>query len=51
MAWNIPKELMRNNPLSEEEVRKRFEERGYQIIDYIYKIIILEFHVMMQMDI
>ena len=37
MAWNIPKELMRNNPLSEEEVRKRFEERGYQIIDYIYK--------------
>lgn len=37
MAWNIPKELMNNNPLSEEEVRKRYKEKGLEIIDYTYK--------------
>ena len=37
MAWNIPQELMNNNPLNEEEVRKRFMEKGFDIIDYTYK--------------
>lgn len=37
MAWNIPKELMNNNPLSEEEVRKRYKEKGLEIIEYTYK--------------
>lgn len=36
IAWHIPKELMNNNPLQEEEVRKRFEEKGYKIIKYCY---------------
>lgn len=37
MAWHIPKEMMNNKPLSEEEVRKRYSERGLTIIDFTYK--------------
>ena len=37
MAWHISKEKMNNNPLSESEVRQRFSEKGYTIIDYCYK--------------
>lgn len=37
MAWYIPQELRNNNPLNEAEVRKRFLEKGYEIINYTYK--------------
>ena len=37
MAFHIPQELMNNNPLAEDVVRKRFAEKGFQIIDYTYK--------------
>ena len=36
MAWHIPRELMNNNPLTEEEVRRRYSERGFTIINYNY---------------
>ena len=35
--WNIPKELMNNNPLEESEVKSRIEEKGYRIIEFRYK--------------
>ena len=28
---------MNNNPLSEDIVRKRFNDAGYEVIDYTYK--------------
>lgn len=28
LAWHIPRELMNNNPLTEEEVRRRYSEKG-----------------------
>lgn len=37
MAFNIPQELMNNNPLEESVVRKRFLDKGFEIIDYTYK--------------
>ena len=37
MAFHIPQELMNNNPLGEDIVRKRFAEKGFQIINYTYK--------------
>ena len=37
IAWYIPQEKMNNNPLSEDIVRKRFNDAGYEIIDYTYK--------------
>lgn len=36
MAWHIPQELMNNNPLPEKEVRKRYKEKGLEIIEYNY---------------
>lgn len=36
MAWHIPRELMNNNPLTEEEVKRRYSERGFTIINYNY---------------
>lgn len=37
MAWHIPQEKMNNNPLPEEEVRRRFKEKNLTILDYTYK--------------
>lgn len=37
MAWNIPQELMNNNPLPIEEVEKRYKEHGLKLMDYNYK--------------
>lgn len=37
MAWNIPQELMNNNPLPIEEVKKRYEEHGLKLLDFDYK--------------
>ena len=36
MAWHIPRELMNNNLLMEEEVRRHYFERGFTIINYNY---------------
>ena len=36
MAWNIPQELMNNNPLPIEEVEKRFAEHGLKLLDKNY---------------
>ena len=36
MAWHIPEELMNHTPLPEEEVRRRYEEKGFTIIKYNY---------------
>ena len=37
MAFHIPQELMNNNPLSKDVVTKRFNDKGYTIIDYTYQ--------------
>lgn len=37
MAFHMAEELMNNHPLSEDIVRKRFLDKGFEIIDYNYK--------------